>query len=436
MKKFFISVGLVAAGTAGLHADYAPDLNSMETSKFWSVSGTLRGFYDDNFNTAANGHKQGSEGYEVSPSVSFNVPMQQTEFDVRYTYGLYYYQTRRNQGNDPYDQTHQVDLWLDHAFTERWQSTVHDTFVVGQEPGLLNPGGGPQATFQRVEGNNIVNNANVALTTDWTRIFSTVLSYDNGYYDYEQSGGNTTPLWTNPSQNGLLTRLDQNVALNLQWAVAPETIALVGFSFEWVNYLGDEPISYQIQNNSIVPAYSDTRNTDSYIPYIGVQHSFLANLSVSAKVGAEITEYINDSSTPNFVTPWMQSSINYTYAEGSYAMLGFTHSQNSTTIATPNSQGQITQNQQSSVISASVNQEITAKLMASVIGSVQLSQFNQGAYNNDSEQYYALGLNLNYAFNQHLSAEVGYNLDDLQSNVSANGPYSRNRVYIGLTAAY
>jgi len=431
MKKFFISVGLVAVGTVSLQAAYAPGLNSMETTKFWSVAGTLRGFYDDNYNTAPNGQKQGSAGYEVSPSVSINVPMQQTEFDLRYTYGLYYYQERRNQGNDPYDQTHQVDLWLDHAFSERWQSTVHDTFVVGNEPGLLNPNGGATAQPLRVNGDNYVNDANIALTTDWTRLFSTLLTYDNGYYDYTQNGGTAA----NPSQNGLLTRLSQSVALDLQWAVAPETTALVGFSYQWIDYLGNEVIA---QNNLTgANYYSDSRNNHSYIPYVGVQHSFLANLTGSVKVGAQITEYGNDSGSPTYTTPWVSSSASYTYAEGSYAQLGVQHMQNPTSIANVNSSnGQITQNQQSTVVSASVNQEITAKLMGSIIGAVQLSQFNQGAYNNDSEQFYSFGANLTYTFNQHLSAELGYNFDDLQSNVSATGPYSRNRVYLGVTAAY
>jgi hypothetical protein len=430
MKKFFISVGLVAAGTASLHADYAPGLNSMETTKFWSVAGTLRGFYDDNYNTAPNGQKQGSAGYEVSPSVSINVPMQQTEFDVKYTYGLYYYQERRNQGNDPYDQTHQVDLWLDHAFSERWQSTVHDTFVVGNEPGLLNPSGGATAQPLRVEGNNIVNDANVALTTDWTREFSTVLSYDNGYYDYQQNGGTAA----NPSQNGLLTRLEQTISLQPQWLLNPETTILGGFSYQWVNYLGNEPIAI---GPAGVTEYSSVRNSQSYIPYIGAQHSFLANLTVSAKVGAQITEYSNSSANQNEITPWVNSSASYTYAEGSYAQLGVQHMQNATSIASANSAGQVTQSQQSTVITTSVNQEITAKLMGSIIGSAQLSQFIQGAYNNDTSQFYSLGLNLTYTFNQHLSAEVGYNLDCLQSaDVSAVGPYSRNRVYLGVTAAY
>ncbi len=87
---------------------------------------------------------RGSAGFEVSPSVQFNVPLQQTEIGLKYTYGLYYYQQRQHNDQDPYDQTHQVDFWLDHAFTERFQGTVKDTFAYGQEPALLNVTGGPK----------------------------------------------------------------------------------------------------------------------------------------------------------------------------------------------------------------------------------------------------------------------------------------------------
>ena len=65
----------------------------MQTTKIWSASASLRGFYDDNYTTSPNGDKQGSAGFEVSPSVQFNVPLQQTEIGLKYTYGLYYYQT-------------------------------------------------------------------------------------------------------------------------------------------------------------------------------------------------------------------------------------------------------------------------------------------------------------------------------------------------------
>src|SRR5271163_1833552 len=110
MKKIAVSVGLVAVGTASLQAAYTLGSDSMQTSKVWSLSGSLRGFYDDNYNTAPPGPlKRGSYGFEVSPSISLNLPLDQTDIGARYTYGLYYYQDRESQGQDPIDQTHQFD---------------------------------------------------------------------------------------------------------------------------------------------------------------------------------------------------------------------------------------------------------------------------------------------------------------------------------------
>ena len=137
MKKFFVSVGLAAAGSASLHAAYAPD--GGDTSKDWSLSATLRGFYDDNYTTAHTG-KQGSMAFEINPSFSLNVPLQQTEIGIRYNYGLYYYQKRASDGQNPIDQTHQLDLWLDHAFTPRWEARLEDTASVSQDPALTSTG--------------------------------------------------------------------------------------------------------------------------------------------------------------------------------------------------------------------------------------------------------------------------------------------------------
>src|ERR1017187_6932610 len=169
MKKFFISVGLIAAGTASLQAAYAPDWNSTSAS-MWSVSGTLRGFYDDNYETVSSGPHRGSFGFEFSPKLELNVPLQQTELGMRYIYGLYYYQERENLGQNPVDQSHQFDLWVDHAFTERWQARAQDSFVMGQEPELIDP---KLSVLTRTEGNNISNSGTLTLNTAWTRLFST-----------------------------------------------------------------------------------------------------------------------------------------------------------------------------------------------------------------------------------------------------------------------
>ena len=109
--------------------------------------------------------------------------------------------------------------------------------------------------------------------------------------------------------------------------------------------------------------------------------------------------------------------------------------QNASDTSALGSDGNLTQNEQSTVFSTSINHRITAKLSGSVVGSVQTSRYNQGAYNNNVDYLYGIGANLSYAFNQHFSAELGYNFDDLQSNVPSSG-YSRNRVYLGVTAAY
>jgi len=436
MKKIIVSVGLVAAGTAGLQAAYAPDLNSMQTTKVWSASASLRGFYDDNYATAPNGSKRGSYGFEFSPSVSLNKSLQQTEIGVRYTYGLYYYQEREELGQDPVDQTHQLDLWVDHAFTERWQGKVSDTFAVGQEPELLIGGGTPF----RVKGNNIANNATLSLNTDWTRQFSTAVTYQNGFYDYQQDNG--TP--TTPSLAGRLNRVDQSIALDLLWHIAPETTAFVGYQFEQVNYIGNEPIAPAVTFLVLMPSphlvtvperFSSDRDNRSHFFYVGIQHNLLANLTVAGRVGVQYTEYYNDSTSSPTVGPYALVSATYTYTPGSYAQIGFIHQRNATDIIAPDASGRITQDQESSMVYGSINHHITPKLLGTLLGSVQYSSFNEGQFANNSDVDYSLGLNLNYAFTKHFSAEAGYNYDDLTSNISGRG-YTRNRVYLGVTAAF
>ncbi len=67
------------------------------------------------------------------------MPLQQTEIGLQYTYGLYYYQKRQDLGQNPIDQTHQFDLWLDHAFSARWEARVEDSVVVAQDPAIAEP---------------------------------------------------------------------------------------------------------------------------------------------------------------------------------------------------------------------------------------------------------------------------------------------------------
>ena len=443
MKKLFVSAGLVAIGAAAIKPALADDVTS---PKYWSVGATLRGFYDDNYNIAATG--KGSFGLELVPTISFHEPLQQTDMGIRYTYGLYYYQDRNDAGVNPFDQTHQVDLWLDHAFNERWHGNVTDTFAVGQEPELLNPNPvAPIATPYRVNGNNISNHGNLVLNTDWTRLFSTSLSYDNSFYDYEQSGAMVNSsgmlilpdgLTPGPSLAGILDRVEESASLDLKWHVQPETTLYVGYQFSWVNYTGNEPIAVV---PFITPTFngvyhSGDRDSDSQYGYVGIEHQFTPNLSANIRAGATYTDVYADPLFPSTSwSPYADISLTYTYIPGSYLQFGFTHDISSTDQVMADSSGKLTQYANDSVIYIDVNHRITSKLVATIIGRVQYSTYEGGAASSMDETDYSVGVNLGYSINQHFSVDIGYNFDDVVTQI-AGYQYDRNRVYLGLTANY
>jgi hypothetical protein len=302
--------------------------------------------------------------------------------------------------------------------------------AVQQDPTLTAAG---TATAQRISGNNLANTATVSLRTDWARDFGTELSYQNTLVDYENSGGNTTPPYSNPSYAGLLNRIEQTIGLDFQWHISRVTTALVGYKFGLVNFTGNEVIA---QNQITGALYnSNSRDNRSQYGYVGVRHDFLDNLKGTVNVGVQYTEYYNDPSSQSSFGPYADASLIYTYASGSYAQLGVTQSRNATDTIQVDSQGRITQDQESTVAYASVNQPLTAKLMGSLVGRYQYSIYNDGGFNNRSAEFYNLGLNLSYAFNRHFSSDVGYNFDWYTTPVPGQG-YTRNRVYLGVTATY
>src|SRR5204863_7432579 len=98
MKKFITTAGVAALGVAGVQGAWAPGASSTETTKPWSVSATLRGFYDDNYTTRGkddvdvNGHslKRDSFGFEVSPAAALNIFRDQTSFGLSYVFDMRY----------------------------------------------------------------------------------------------------------------------------------------------------------------------------------------------------------------------------------------------------------------------------------------------------------------------------------------------------------
>ena len=468
MKKLIVSAGLVATGVACVQSAYGDGLDNIISPQSWSVSGNLRGFYDDNYNIAPG--KKGSAGFEVSPSISYNLPTQQSDMGIRYTYGLYYYQDRQDLGLNPFDQTHDLDLWFDHAINERWHINVANTFAVGQEPELIS---GPNAVNPaaggvpfRVNGNNIGNHFTASLDTQWTALFGTSLHYANDFYYYENHGatfGGTTnaavPISNpnypgasagfqglNPSSGtlaGLLNRVDQNVGLDFIWTLSPTTKFFVGAAAGLSLYTGDEPISvfnFTTQGGLLVPGHitymSDSRNSFTPSAYVGANHQFTENLSLNGTLGVQYTvNYNNPLNEDTAWSPVANISLTYTYSAGSYVQLGVQQGQNATYISQTDASGNLTLYQNSTTVYADINQRIFNRLIGTLIGRYVYSTYEGGAFSSDQDNYFGVGVNLSYQISRHFSAEVGYNYDNLQSEIPGNS-YNRNRVYFGLGANY
>jgi len=89
MNKITTSAGLVVLAAASVQAqNLSPAAGSQEATKPWSISATLRGFYDDNYATAPDPAKRDSFGFEVSPSASLNLIRDQTALGLNYVYSM------------------------------------------------------------------------------------------------------------------------------------------------------------------------------------------------------------------------------------------------------------------------------------------------------------------------------------------------------------
>jgi hypothetical protein len=433
MKRIVASVGLVAVGATSLQADLLSGLTA-ESGKPWTASATLRGFYDDNVNTLPDNAQianRGSYGFELSPSLQFSFPMEQTTLRFGYKYSYKYYEYQPIGNTDHYDQTHDVNAALTHAFSERYQLTVKDSFAVGQEPDFLRAGN-TYTTFQRVSGSNLRNYGAISLSDQFTPEFSIDVGYANTYLSYADNQFTRSGTSISPSLAGTLDELDHVAHIDGRYLIEPQTTGVLGFQFRETDYIGDQPIGYDLRHHTVL--MSDDRNARSYYGYVGLDHNFRPDLTGSIRVGGRYTDYYNDPASQNQGSPYAMTSLRWTYLPESYLEFGSVYDYSATPQMSVNYSGDLTLNAQSATVYAQLRHRITPKLYGGIIAQFQNSTYYGGTIDNDTDKFYLVGLNLQYRFTPNFSAEAGYNYDKLDSQIGNS--YDRNRVYIGVTGSY
>jgi hypothetical protein len=187
----------------------------------------------------------------------------------------------------------------------------------------------------------------------------------------------------------------------------------------------------------------DSRNTDTHYLFVGVNHLFTPELQASARVGAQFVRYTGvDDANPfnpddSTVSPYVDANLAYAYAEGSTLSGGIRHERNQTDLALLGAVGSGGQamDQEATTIYASINHRLTSRIALNATGMYTMSRFDDHVSWLGNDDYLALGLNASYYINQHLSADLGYNFDDLDSAIDQRS-FTRNRVYVGLKASY
>ena len=263
------------------------------------------------------GYHRDSFGFEVSPSLEFLFPWEQTTLSLGYEYSYKYYENKLigSSGHDA--NTHDFHAALDHAFSEQYSVKVKDSFVIGQEPDFLRAGN-TFTTFQRISGNNLRNYGSIDFSAQLTPEFGLELGYANTFLSYSDD----TPTLIRrvvPSNSGLMDMLDHVIHLDGRYQLQPQTVGIVGVQFRETDYTGGQPIGLYDSGQAVM---SDTRNARSYYGYVGLDHNFRPDLTGSIRAGARYTDYYDDPASQSEASPYAMASLKYTYLPESYLQLG------------------------------------------------------------------------------------------------------------------
>lgn len=411
MNKVIASTGLLVLGATSLQAQ---SFDNATDSKPWSIGAVVRGFYDDNsLNT--NSNEIESFGIEFGPNLAYDTTWNGGASRAEASYD-YRYRWYENEARNEDDQYHIFNVNFDHEISEKLKLSVDERLVVTNEPTILDQN---VVTAIRLRQDAMRNTFSTRLDYEFSNTISTGISYSNRYYNYEQA------LFSN-----LLDRTEHIIGLDGRKTLGNQnTDVVLGYQYGMVDYNGSTII-----RPGLAPIASSARDNDSHYIFTGADHQFNQNLRGSVRAGAQFVDYGNaiggDTST---TSPYIDANIAYNFTDAE-TILGVRHARNATDVsgflAAP------VLDQETTTIYGALQYRFTQKISAGVNGQAQFSEFNGGSFDNASENLYILGATVGYQLNPNVTIEAGYTYTDLVSDDIGGRDFSRNFVFLGVTATY
>jgi len=403
-------------------------LTTQEQSKWWVVSGSLRGFYDDNSLNAPDAQAEPSTGFEIHPGISLNFPMERTLFHASYDLTLNYYIDRPSS---KLDQSHIFDTRLNHRFTERYDVNVEDSFVYSDEPTVLAPGGTAVDTVvRRGDSSGLRNSALIDFSGKMTPVIGTVVGYKNNLRNYNQTGTG--------SYSALFDSVQNLFHVDVQWFHSETTIYFTGYQYGFINYTSSDPIglgfdpSVPGHGGLPVPIYPDSKNNHSHYFYVGAKREFSKQLTGAARVGGQYTDYYNANDSS--LSPYVDLKANYNYLPDSSAQMGLNVQRIPADVGI-GSDGELTLDSLAGTFYTSINHRFTYHFSGAVYLSYQKTIYNGGIYDGKSSDYLTIDSRVDYKLRENLFLDLGYVWYLFASTVPSSD-FRRNRVYLGIRATY
>jgi hypothetical protein len=425
MKNMIYAAGLLTAGVASLAL--STSLQAQDGTKRWTLGLGVRGFYDDNIFTRPDRTdpvsglplRLESWGIDVSPSINFDIPLEQGRLDFGYTYGLRYFTDRPG---DDIDHSHLFTGNFTHNFSPRYKLGISESFAMAQEPEQLATSAAGVPTFFRSNGDNIRNSGGIIFTAQISDPISLDFSYNNNYYDYDD-----------PQYSQALDRIEHLIGANFRYQFRPTTFGLIGYQYGIYDYTSSRPAGQLLD--------PQTKDQNSHFIFIGADHNFTPKFVGSARVGVQIAEWdqlgVALDQTETQTTPYADASVTYTFSPGNSVRAGIKYQRNATdlfdeylrpVLDTETASGYLT-----------VTYKITEKLSVAGTGLIQNAKFFApgSVVDGQDELYWNLGITFSYHFTRWLAGEASYYYDNLDSDILQGWrEYDRNRVFFGVRLTY
>ena len=386
------SQGYTAAPQGSSGSSAVPSVPDASAShKFYTISVALREIYDNNIFTATTG-RQASFETQVSPSILFDFPRENSDFSLRETFTATYYTNR----SEAFDFTNEVVAQFQHSFSDRFSINAAEQLRYYTEPSLFENTG-----TLYYSGAYIANTFNGSFNAQWTPLVSTLLTYANTVVDY-----------MNSSVGAGQDSVENTGSATLGFAILPKINLNFGGIIDDISY------------NDIARGYTSfTGNT-------GINWAALPTLSVNLAVGGSVTQTELGGSTPS---PYGAVSLNWQIGARSSFTFNYSHSVVPTDVTT--AQGQIADR-----IGTTFRYDILPSLSAHLEGTYTYGQYTGWLLSPNtttafSENDFAIDAGLTYHINTHFDVNLGNIYSGVASGLSFRD-YNRDQIYLGVRGTY